>query len=190
MPDSLSNDAYKDVTSAVIYLPSNLLSSRIKRDNLGPLLQQEVELRIAQLHGFCCDIWGAVKAVNTGEMAKASTAKGQRPNTKANDGIWTLDHLKGSFVNLHNEAFARLVRIGQKMGEEYYYRFQRLEDKDLQRKHTLGGRQLGDSHRTDGSLWTGAGRALTGAGPSGAFEDGDDNEESKGKLVWLVIGCY
>jgi hypothetical protein len=178
-PDHLVSGTYKDITNAVIYLPSDLLPSQIKKENLGHLLQQEVDLRVAQLHGFRSAIRGAVKAVNSAEQSKASTARGQRPNTKANDQIRTLDHLKASLVNSHNEAFKRLVQIGKRMGEKYHNGFQLLEEKDLRRKWTLGGRQLGDSRRSDGSLWTGAGRVNLSSGSSGAFlsvvEDVDED---------------
>jgi hypothetical protein len=181
------SDAYKDVANAVIYLPSTLLPSQIKRDNLGHLLQQEVDLRVAHLHGLRSAIRGAVKAVNSAEQGKASTARGQRPNTKANDQIRALDHLKASLVHSHNEAFDRLVQIGQRMGEKYQHGFQRLEEKDLRRKWTLGGRQLGDSRRSDGSLWTGAGRVNLSSGSSGPLlavvKDMDEYSTSKSDYV-------
>jgi hypothetical protein len=189
VPEKLAGDTYKDVATALIYLPSNLLPSEIKKDNLGHLLQQEVDLRVAYLHGLRSGIRGAVKAVNSAEKSKASTAKGQRPNTKANDQIRTLDRLRDSLVNTHNEAFDRLVQIGKRMGKDYHHGFQHLEAKDLCRKWTMGGRQVGDSRRCDGSLWTGAGRVNISSGPSGGLSSvaDDEDEESTGNVECLVI---
>jgi small-conductance mechanosensitive channel len=168
VPEDIARQIYKDVTSATIYLPSQLDRSQIKVENLSPLLQQEVEFQIAQLHGLRSQLRGAVKAVNAAEQTKASTARGQRPNTKANAQIRALDHCRDPLLNSHNKALNRLQEISKKMNEDYNEGFTELREQDLHRKWTMGGRQVGDSRRTDGSLWTGAGRADISAGPSSA----------------------
>jgi hypothetical protein len=52
VPEDIACQVYKDVTSAMIYLPSQLDRKKIKAENLSPLLQQEIEFCIAQLHGL------------------------------------------------------------------------------------------------------------------------------------------
>jgi hypothetical protein len=72
------------------------------------------------------------------------------------------------------------------MNEDYNEGFTELREADLRRKWTMGGRQVGDSRRTDGSLWTGAGRADMSAGPSSAHlsrVEGDDREQTGNALT-------
>jgi hypothetical protein len=177
IPENIACQVYEDVASAAIYLPSQLDYSKIKAENLSVLLQQEVEFCVAQLHSLHSQLRGAVKAVNAAEQTKASTARGQRPNTKANTQIRTLDHCRDSLLNLHNLALKKLTQIGKKMNEDYHEGFKELKEEDLRRKWTMGGRQVGDSRRTDGSLWTGAGRADISAGRSSARSHGDEGEQ-------------
>jgi hypothetical protein len=70
VPEDITCQIYKDITSAMIYLPSQLDHSKIKVENLSPLLQQEMEFWITQLHGLCSQLQGAVKAVNAAKQTK------------------------------------------------------------------------------------------------------------------------
>jgi hypothetical protein len=188
VPEDIACQIYKDVTSATIYLPSQLDRSKIKAENLSPLLQQEVEFRIAQLHGLHSQLRGAVNAVNAAKQMKVSTARGQRFNTKANAQIRALDHCRDSLLNSHNKALKQLQEISKKMNEDYTEGFTELREEYLCQKWTMGGWQVGDSRRTDGSLWTGTGRADISAGPSSAHlsQVEGDNREQTGNEVELL----
>jgi hypothetical protein len=183
VPEDLASQAYDDVAFSPVYLPSHLDRNKIKDLNLSALLRQEVQLRVAQLHGLRSLLRGAVKAINAAEQTKASTARGQRPNTKANTQIRTLDHCRDSLLNSYNKALKRLKEIGKKMNEDYHEGLKELKEEDLRRKWTMGGRQVGDSRRTDGSLWTGAGRADISSGPSSSHfsQAEDDDREQTGE---------
>jgi hypothetical protein len=137
------------------YLPSDFPVSVIAKRGLLDLLKQEVTLWHAYLRGRILDVHSVVQLLDATLHVKGEV-RGQRPNTRMNTMyIDPIESRRDSIILDYNRVWARLA----KLGEEYVGDFPVMKLADTRWLSTVGGRNVGDSHRQEG--W-----AQTGAGPS------------------------
>ena len=90
-----------------------------------------------------------MKLMDVARIKKASTARGQDANTRANAKIAVLEDRRDFTIAEYNRVRRKLL----KLGDDYVGGFPAMSLSDLYRKSTVDGRNVGDSKRTDGKFW-------------------------------------
>jgi hypothetical protein len=150
-------EAYKSLRDAVLYLPSDLDAAEIMA-GLQTLFDEEMVLRDAVLNDLVDNIRTDVTRVENAWGDKEESARGQKANLRANDGIRELELARDAHITEYNAVRSKFERLEHPLAEDHPI----ITDESLKRKSTIDGRQVGDSRRRDGSIW----RTDIGAGPS------------------------
>jgi hypothetical protein len=138
-----------DIVTMPLRLPSDLPMNEIRKLGFLSLLQREVDLRHGQLCTIILQCRTTVKLMDVARVKKASTARGQDANTRANAKIAVLEDRRDFTIAEYNRVRRKLLRLG----DDYLGGFPAMTIADLYRKSTVDGRNVGDSKRTDGKFW-------------------------------------
>jgi hypothetical protein len=122
------------------------------------LLDEEMALRDAILNDLIYNICNDVMRVENAWGDKEESARGQKANLRANDGIRELELARDTYIMEYNAVQTKFERLKHPLAEDH----PRITDESLKHKSTTDGRQVGDSRRRDGSIW----RNDIGASPS------------------------
>jgi hypothetical protein len=150
-------DAGKSLRDAIFYLPSDLDAKEIE-GGLQTLFNEEMVLRDAVLNDLVDNIRTGVTRVENAWGDKEESARGQKANLRANDGIRELELARDVHITEYNAVRLKFEQLRHPLAEDH----PRITDESLRHKSTTDGRQVGDSRRRDGSIW----RTDIGAGPS------------------------
>jgi hypothetical protein len=151
-------EADNSLRDMILYLPSDLEAMEIQEGGLKNLLDEEIALRDAILNDLVCNIRNDVMRVENAWGDKEESARGQKANLRANDGIRELELARDTHITEYNAIRTKLEQLEHPLAEDH----PRITDESLKRKSTTDGRQVGDSRRRDGSIW----RNDISAGPS------------------------
>jgi hypothetical protein len=184
-----------NVLHATIALPTSFKSNCVTIYDLGPLLQEELKLREAQLEDLIVAICSQVQLVSAATYRKLQEDQGQDANTRLNIRISSLktyrDFLAGEYT--------RVRQIIMDHDDKYETVYPVMNKAAMHRKRTDTGQQVGDSAKVDGFIHSRY-RADMGAGPSidhrsevsvaavNVEEDEDDSTDGKAvyhSLCWL-----
>jgi hypothetical protein len=171
--ECLTTAKYDDLLCATLHLPTDCSLSDICQYKLEALLKEEVVLREAQLQDFVLHLQLTVSSLSLAGHAKKSSARGQAPNTRANDLLNQLKDYRDALLDDYNWVRAKLTKLDVSYARDFK---PALTKADLFKKLTEDGRNVGDSKRLDGALW--AYRPDDYAGPSHVVIPEEDDGET------------
>jgi hypothetical protein len=147
-----------------LFLPSFFPSSQRSSLSLSDLADEEAELREGQLLECIMTLRSTVKSISWFHRYRRENDRGQRQNALARSNIDSAISLRDRTLKLYNESRGTLQSLNS-LGPEG--RFPPLSQQDLFRKSTWDKRQVGDTYRPDGRVWS-AGRVGDDDGGSNA----------------------
>jgi hypothetical protein len=137
-----------------LFLPSDFTES--DRERLGLLQSATDERRL--LEGSAYDVLHRlrtiIKGLNITRDDKKKNARGQVANTRAKSNIKDIELQRDLAISEYNFIRNILLSLGVPSDD---IQFRPLTLQDTQMKRADIHRQLGDTHRTDGFLWTNTG---------------------------------
>jgi hypothetical protein len=172
--ERLMNAEYDDLLSATLHLPTDFSLSEVHQHKLEALLKEEVVLWEAQLQNFVLHLRLTVSSLTLAGHAKKSSARGQAPNTRANDLLNQLKDYRDALLEDYNWVHAKLTRVDVSYARDFK---PTLTKADLFKKSTEDGRNVGDSRRPDGALWAYRPDDYAG-GPSHVVIPDEDNGDT------------
>jgi hypothetical protein len=92
----------KSLRDTILYLPSDLDVVEIQGEGLKTLLDEEMALRDAILNDLIRNICDAVMRVESAWGEKEESARGQKANLRANDGIRELELARDTLITEYN----------------------------------------------------------------------------------------
>jgi hypothetical protein len=149
---------YSDILDARLYLPSELSPDDVTRYGLQRLVSEETSLREAQLFKLLAQLRRSVTTISAANRWKQADARGQGPNTKAQERINALQNEQIVLLQFYNSCVDAMPKLDS--GPE----FSRLTQDDLKRKLTVHRREVGSSKQAEGRLYHRPGRADTSVG--------------------------
>jgi hypothetical protein len=150
-------EADKSLRDAVFYLPSDLDGAEIMA-GLQTLFDEEMVLQDAVLNDLVDNIRTDVTRVKNAWGDKEESARGQKANLRANNGIRELELARDAHITEYNAIRSKFERVEHPLAEDHPI----ITEESLKRKSTTDGWQVGDSRQRDSYIW----RTDIGAGPS------------------------
>ncbi|KAF8074505.1 hypothetical protein FPV67DRAFT_1725303 [Lyophyllum atratum] len=151
----------------ILFLPSDFTAEERVTFNLTELAQSEYQLREGAAFDALRSVRNIVKTLGTIGHEKKTQDYGQMRNTRSNNQILATKARLDAAISHYNKTRVAMILLGL---DEKDLMFPPLELKDTFRQSTLAKRQVGDSRRSDGPIWTMTG--VTGGARRASFEVG------------------
>jgi len=159
-----SNDQPENET---LFLPSDFSPE----DSATLLLSSFAQDQHKLLEGAAFDALHQVRTIVKGAIIarqdKIKHARGQSANTRATVRIKSVEFERDFAIAEYNAIRDMLISLGLSSDDSVY---RRLELKDTERKRTDVCRAVGDTHRTDGAIWTQTGIGAGSKAPAAIGE--------------------
>jgi len=150
-----------------LFLPSDFS----REDSATLLLSSFAQDQHQLLEGAAFDALHQVRTIIKGTIIarqdKIKHARGQSANTRATVRIKSVEFERDFAIAEYNAIRDMLISLGLSSDDSIY---RRLELKDTERKRTDVRRAVGDSHRTDGAIWTQTGIGAGSKAPAAIGE--------------------
>lgn len=140
-----------------LFLPSDFDLAKRQSLNLVSLGVNEARLREGQAFDALLKIRSHVKAIRTMLHRKAKDVRGVTAHTRSMACIKDAESRRDAQIAIYESARQALIRLDV-MDDSCDSQFPKLEEKDLERNSTEARRQVGDSKRYDGKMWSVHGR--------------------------------
>jgi len=150
-----------------LFLPSDFSQSERIHLGLVQLAENQQQLLEGTAYDVLHRIRTLIKALNITKHDKAKNSRGQVANTRARSKIKDIEFQRDVSIMEYNAIRGVLLSLGLSPNDT---QFRPLTLKDTQMKRTNIRRQVGDSHRVDGFLWTNTGIGM-GSRPSSNVEN-------------------
>lgn len=137
----------------LLFLPSHFSPSERADLSLSALASEEAELREAQVLECILQLRRVTKSLYSLQALKKKETQSQAVGTRSNVHRKSMEHNQHSLLKIYGkgrEALASLSPLDSKLQT----RFPPLSMSDLLRKPTVEKREVGDSHRGEGHLWS------------------------------------
>jgi hypothetical protein len=140
------------VEDANLFLPSSMMSSEHDTSGILSLAAEEITLREAQAHESILQLRLTMKAIAILHRQRKRHVRGQRQSTRARSKIHSIEATRDRFLTIYNTSREALIALGRLNPSEE--RLPLLTLDDLRRKSTMDNRQINDTYRSDGRIWT------------------------------------
>jgi hypothetical protein len=174
----------KKVEDTILHLPSDFNATQRLELKLEPLAREEKLLREGELVDALAEVRETAQHLSCARARKQKHARGQRQNTRALGQLLAAEQDRNAAIEDYN---ASRLRLGNLVDEDP--RFPPLTIKDTFRKSTELKRQIGDSKRGEGKIWSvgTSARALANATTrKETDEEETDEEETDEELEELM----
>jgi len=148
------NDAdAMEIENEYLYLPSDFGEPDRHQLQLTDLAQEEAMLREGHAYECILQLRQIAKLISIFHYLRQKNNRGQRQNTRSQVKREALELTRDRLLETYNttrKALSSLCNDNNRISE----RFPPLTVDDLYRKPTVDKRQLGDTYRPDGRLWS------------------------------------
>lgn len=136
-----------------LYLPSHFRSEGRVALELQALGKEEEQLREAEVFECLAQLRHSAKRLSTMADTKKKNVWGQSQSTRAWNARKSVLKEQATLLKIYTSARKALLELSDDK-ESTAIQFPALTLDDLSRKSTVDKRQLGDSHRSEGAVWT------------------------------------
>jgi hypothetical protein len=143
-----------DVELENLFLPSCLDTHARLQAEVTDLGIEEGKLREGAVFDALHMTQTAVKTISTLQGNKAKNSRGQAQNTRSVKTIGDVEACRNLHIDSYNAHRMAMISLGIINADDPKSPFPPLQLKDTFMKSTTQRRQLGDSRRTDGILWS------------------------------------
>lgn len=143
-----------------LYLPCYFSSDERLSMHLIELAKEEKEIRTSQVVECILQLRRSAKRLSAMRDLKKKNESGQKPGTRATAQRHSIEFGQNCLLAIYGISRQALISLDDVNGS-LAKQFPSLTVEDLSRKPTTHTRQMGDSHRAEGSLW--------GINPRGAY---------------------
>ena len=139
----------KNVEDTILHLPSDFTATERLELKLEPLAHEEKLLREGELVDALAEVRDTAQHLTCARTRKQKHARHQRQNTRTLSQVLEAENERNAAIEDYNAARVQLLRL---VDEDP--RFPPLTIKDTFRKSTELKRQVGDSRRGEGKIWS------------------------------------
>jgi hypothetical protein len=146
-----------EVEDEPLYLPSQLTHEQRLAFRLERVAALEAELRDGQALDSILQLRRLEKVLSAKQGLRKKNDRGQHQNTRARGKIQRTTFVRDAVLIAYSNcrlALESLLQGDEAQLSAFRKRYPSLSKADLHRKSTVDKRQLGDSYRSEGALWT------------------------------------
>lgn len=135
-----------------LYLPSYFSSSERHSMHLVKLAEEEKQIHKGQVIECILQLRRSAKRLSAIRDLRKKNETGQKPGTRATSQRHSIEFSQACLLGIYGVGRHALISLDDGSGS-FETQFPNLTVDDLSRKPTTQTRQMGDSHRAEGSLW-------------------------------------
>lgn len=171
-----------EVEDEILHLPSDLTLSQRKVLQLTQLVEMEQQIRIGELYDAVKSVQRAAKAYSVTHMKKREDDRGTNMGLRSVLGLKKIEVEQDSCIADYNRARLALISLDFPTAASVPV----MHVEDTKRRSTFQGRQVGDSRRTDASLFRIP--VLHDDNGDSDSEDEDEDGQRGGEVVEMTAG--
>jgi len=178
-------DSDDEPENETLFLPSDFSPKESATLLLSSFAQDQHRLLEGAAFDALHQVRTIVKGTTIARQDKIKHARGQSANTRATVRIKSVEFERDFAIAEYNAIRDMLISLGLSSDDSVY---RRLELKDTERKRTDMRRAVGDTHRTDGAIWTQTGIGAGSKAPAAIGERAEMLDASAARAALSAQG--